>query len=105
MSNAAQKKGIEKSKVDNARKMKGIYYIDQNDMEFKDTKKIVKKLELPQKSVTPCKNHDPKRWEIRYTTNCNIRKSEYACIIEAHISTRMRIGKTEAREQEDLTAD
>ena len=35
----------------------------------------------------------------------NLLQSRYACVIEAHESTRTRIGKTEARDHEDLVAE
>ena len=53
MSKAAQRQekqqwAIEKPKLDNARKLRGIYFIDPDDKEFKETmKKARKKLELP----------------------------------------------------------
>ena len=43
-----QKWAIEKPKLDNARKLRGIYYIDPDDGEFKDIMKNARrKLEVP----------------------------------------------------------
>ena len=44
-------------KLDNARRLRGIYYIDPEDMEFKETMKHArKKLELQMDSAMPCKS-------------------------------------------------
>ena len=49
-----QKWAIEKPKLDNARKLRGIYFIDPADGEFKDTMKSARrKLEMP--GAMPCK--------------------------------------------------
>ena len=46
---------IEMPKLDNARKLREIYYIDPYDMEFNDTMKNArKKLEVPLESAMPC---------------------------------------------------
>ena len=46
----------EKSKLDNARQLRGIYFIDPEDKEFKETIKDVReKLETPMAPVMPCK--------------------------------------------------
>ena len=51
-----QKWSHEKLHLDNARKLVGIYFIDREDKEFKETKKNArKKLETPFAPATPCK--------------------------------------------------
>ena len=96
----------QKPKLDNARKLRGIRYIDSDDMEFQDTMKNVrKKFELPLQSAMPCKVQNLGHGEIRFANNSNSRRSWYACIIEAHESTRARNVKSEARGHEDLIAD
>ena len=43
-----QKRAIEKPKLDNARRLRGIYFVDPEDMEFKEIiKKAKRKLETP----------------------------------------------------------
>ena len=51
-----QKWSKEKPKVDNARRLRGIYFIDPEDKEFKETiKNARKKLETPMAPAMPCK--------------------------------------------------
>ena len=46
---------IEKPKLDIAHELRGIYYVDPNDMAFKDTMKHArKKLEVRMESARPC---------------------------------------------------
>ena len=53
----------------------------------------------------PCKFHSSRHGETCRTNSSNTRRSRYACIIEAHESTRTRTGKTEARDHRDLIAE
>ena len=56
MSKQGRHWAIEKPKLDNVRKLRGIYYVDVEDMEFKDTEKNArKKLEVQLESAMPCK--------------------------------------------------
>ena len=51
-----QKWSNEKLHIENARKLRGIYFIDPEDKEFKETiKNACKKLETSVAPVTPCK--------------------------------------------------
>ena len=51
-----QKWSHEKSKLDNAKKLRGIYFIDPEDKDFKETiKNARKKLETPMDPAMPCK--------------------------------------------------
>ena len=51
-----QKCSHEKLYLDNARKLRGIYFIDPEDKEFKETiKNARKKLETPVAPAMPCK--------------------------------------------------
>ena len=51
-----QKWSHEKPKLDNARKLRGIYFIDPEDKEFKETIKNARsKLETPMAPAMPCK--------------------------------------------------
>ena len=86
-----QKWSNEKPKVDNARRLRGIYVIDFEDKEFKETiKNARKKLETPMAPAMPCKtSKKSKHGETRGKTNDF--KSKFACILEASDSTRMRM--------------
>ena len=51
-----QKWAVEKPKLDNARRLRGIYFIDPGDEEFKDIMKNARgKLEIPMPAAMPCK--------------------------------------------------
>ena len=80
---------IEKPKLDNARRLRGIYYIDPEDIELKEIiKNARRKLETPMAPAVPCKTcKKSKHGETRSKTNDF--KSKFACILEASDSTRM----------------
>ena len=82
---------MEKPKLDNARRLRGIYFIDPEDKEFKETiRNARKKLETRTAPVMPCKTcKKSKNGETRSKTNDF--KSKFACILEASESTRMRM--------------
>ena len=74
---AKQKWAIEKPKLDNAKKLRGIYFIDSEDEEFKNIMKNARrKLGIPMPAAMPCK-----------TSVCS---TKYACIVEADESLRKR---------------
>ena len=85
-----QKWSEEKIHLDNARKLRGIYFIDPEDKEFKETiKNARKKLETSVAPAMPCK----------IMANCGSGGSDrikikLACILEADESTRMRMGNS-----------
>ena len=92
-----QKWSIEKPKLDNARRLRGIYFIDPEDMEFKETTKNArKKLATPMAPAMPCKTskkiEKSKNGETRSKTNDF--KSKFACILEANESRRLRMEET-----------
>ena len=77
-----QKCAIEKPKLDNARRLRRIYFIDLDDEEFKDTMKNVRrKLEVPMPAAMPCKLQREKYRETCRTIGGH--KTKYACIVEA----------------------
>ena len=81
---------IEKPKLDNARKLRGIYFIDPEDKEFKETiKNARKKLETPKLPLCPAKFFSTRNWVTRGKSN-EI-KTTLACILEASESTRLRM--------------
>ena len=91
----------EKLHLDNARKLRGIYFIDPEDKECKETTKNArKKLETSVAPAMPCKITKK---------NCgsgasNKIKTKLACILEANESTRKRMGNSEPTIHEDHIA-
>ena len=88
----------EKLHLDNARKLRGIHFIDPKDKEFKETiKNARKKLETSVAPAMPCK----------IMKNCGSGgsdkiKTRLACFLEADESTRMRMGNSEPHNHEDI---
>ena len=95
-----QKWSHEKPKLDNARKLRGIYFIDPEDREFKETiKNARKKLETSMAPAMPCKtSKKSKKGETRSKTNDF--KSKFACILDASESTRMRTEESQPKYHE-----
>ena len=86
--------------LENARKLRWIYFIDPEDTEFKETiKNARKKLETPMASGLPCKIMK-QNCGSRYDKNT----TKLACILEANESTRMRMGNSEPSNHEDHIA-
>ena len=81
----------EEQKLDNARRLRGIYFIDLEDKEFKETiRNARKELETPLAPAMLCKTcKKSKNGETRSKTHDF--KSKIACILEASESTRMRM--------------
>ena len=96
-----QKWSFEKLHLENARKLRGIYFIDPKDTEFKETiKNARKKLETSIAPAMPCKI---------MKKNCgsgasNKIKTRLACILEASESTRLRMGESLPNYHEDHVA-
>ena len=92
-----QKWSEERIHLDNAQKLRGIYFIDPEDTEFKETiKNARKKLETLVALASPCK----------IMKNCGSggsdkNETKLACILEANESTRMRMGNSEPSNHED----
>ena len=81
-----QKWSVEKPKLDNARRLRGIYFIDLEDKEFKETIRMQGKMETPMAPAVLCKTRKKsKNRETRYKTNDF--KSKFACVLEASEST------------------
>ena len=95
-----QKWSEEKLHLENARKLRGICFIDREDTEFKETSKNARqKLETSVAPAMPCKIME----------NCgsgasNKIKTKLACILEADESTRMRMGNSIPHHHEDHIA-
>ena len=95
-----QKWSSEKIHLENARKLRGIYFIDPEDKEFKETiKNARKKLETSVAPAMPCK----------IMKNCgsgasNKIKTKLSCILEAEESARMRMGNSTPQHHENHIA-
>ena len=85
------KSSEEKPKLDNARRLRGIYFIDPEDKEFKETiKNALKKLETSMAPAMPCKTSKTCKHGVTRGKNNEI-KSKLACILEASESTGLRM--------------
>ena len=93
-----QKWSNEKLHLENARTLRGIYFIDPEDQEFKETiKNAREKLETSMAPAMPCKI---------MKKNCgsggsNTIKTRLACFLEADVSTRLRMGESLPNHHED----
>ena len=94
----------EKPKLDNATRLRGIYFIDPEDKEFKETlKKARRKLETSMAPAMLCKtSKNSQHGATRGKTN-EI-KSKLACILEASESTRLRMEESLPNHHEDHNA-
>ena len=96
-----QKWSNEKLHLENARKLRGTYFIDPEDKEFKETiKNARKKLETSMAPAMPCKI---------MKKNCgsgasNKIKTRLTCILEAGKSTRLCMGESLPNHHEDHIA-
>ena len=96
-----QKWSNEKLHLENARKLPGIYFIDREDKEFKETiNNARKKLETPVAPAMACKI---------VKKNCgsggsNKVRTKLACIMEADESARLRMGNSVPNHDEDHIA-
>ena len=99
-----QKWSHEKPKLDNARKLGGIYFIDPEDKEFTETiKNARKKLETSIAPAVPCKTSKKGKHGATRGKSCEI-KSKLACILEASESTRLRMEDSLPNHHEDHIA-
>ena len=95
-----QKWSEEKIHLDNARKLRGIYFIDPEDKESKETiKNARKKLETSVAPAMPCK----------IAKNCGSggsdkNKTKLACILEANEPTKLRMGESLLNHHQDHIA-
>ena len=95
-----QKWSNEKFHLENARKLRGIYFIVPEDKEFKGTiKNARKKLETPIARAMPCKI-----MKKCGSGGSNKIKTKLACILEADESTRLRMGNSVPNYHEDHIA-
>ena len=96
-----QKWSNEQIHLENARKLRGIYFIDPEDKEFKETiKSARKKLETSFAPAMPCKIEE-NLWEWWIQQK---KKTKLACVLEADESTRLRMGNSVPNHHEDHIA-
>ena len=97
---AKQKWSNEKLHLENARKFRGICFIDPEEKEFKETiMNARKKLEISVAPAMPCKI-TKKLWEWCIQQN----KTRLACLLEADESKRLRLGESLPNHHEDHIA-
>ena len=88
-----------KPKFDNARTLRGIYFIEREIGKDKETIQNLRKMKLPMEAAMPCMMGTRKRLRelqeiaVRRITESD-RKTKYACIVEAHECTRKRLEST-----------
>ena len=95
---------MKEAKLDNARQLRGIFFIEPNDEEFKLTVKAARrKLEVPMPPAMPYKILIKSSGETH--RKIEKRKTKYACIVDADESTRPRLeGAGHEPQQGHITA-
>ena len=100
---AKQKWAMEKPKLDIARQIRGIFFIEPGDEEFKLTMKSARrKLEIPMPAAMPCETAVNCRGETRRSIGKH--KTKHACVVEGDESTRIRLEGVPSRHPEDHIA-
>ena len=99
-SKAKQKCAFEKPKLDNARQLRGIFFIEPDDEEVKHTlNNARRKLAIPMSAAMSCKTPTNCRGETcRSMGKC---KTKYACVVDADESARKRLEGVPHRYHED----
>ena len=99
-----QKWSHEKPQLNNARKFRGIHFIDPEDKEFKETiNNARRKLETSVAPSMPCKMSKNNQNYVN-SDKSNKTKSKLACLLEASESTRLRMGESLPNHHEDRIA-
>ena len=98
------KRDYRQPKLDNSRQLRGKFFIEPNDEEFKLTVKAARrKMEVPMPTAVPCKI--PIKSSVETIRNIGKRKTKYACIVDADESTRPRPeGAVHKPHQDHITA-
>ena len=87
---AKQRWAIEKAKLDNARQLRGIFFIEPNDEEFKLTMKAARrKLEIAMPPAMPCETPVNCRGETCRSIGKS--KTKYACFVDAYETMSIRL--------------
>ena len=98
-----QKWAIEKPRLDNAGRLRGIFLIDPDGEEFTRTmKNACRKMEIPMPAALPCTIQLHKHRE----TCCSVgkHKSKYACIVQADESLTIRMELSQSKNREEHIA-
>ena len=91
---AKQRWANEKPKLDNARQLRGTFFVEPNDEELKFTIKAARrKLEVPMPAAMPCKI--PIKSSGENHRNIGKCKTKYACVVDAD-ETKARRSSTQA---------
>ena len=99
-SKAKQKWAIEKPKLDNARQLRGILFIELEDEEFRHiVQNARRKLEIPMPAAKPSTTPTHCRGETCHKIGKH--KTKYACIVDADESMRIRLECVPHRYHED----
>ena len=93
----------EKQTLDNAPRLRGIYFIDSEDGEYKETIKKRKWKVGSSKKVTKKRSPLEENEEKSCESN-KIPKTKHACIVEAHESTGQRLESSPLKDHEDHIA-
>ena len=94
---------IEKPELENARRLRGICFIDPDDEEFKRLmKNACRKSDIPMPAAMPCKLQHGQYRETCRTVGAH--KTKYACIVEADDSMRIRMEESHHKNHEDHIA-
>ena len=100
---AKQKWAIEKPKLDNTRRLRGIFFIEPDDEEFKHTMENARRrLEMPMPAAMPCKTPVTCRGETCRSIGKS--KTKYACAVDVNKSMRIRLEGVPPRYHEDHIA-
>ena len=88
---AKQRWAIEKPKLENARQLTGIFFIEPNDEEFTQTHSESRswKVGSSNDSSYALQSTDKEQW--RNSNNIWKRKTKYACVVDVDESTRPRL--------------
>ena len=100
-----RKSGLSRNpKLDNARRLRGIYFIDPEDEQFKLTiKNAQRKLEIPMPAAMPCKT-SLCRSSRETCRTVGEHKTKYACVVQAGESVRIRMEGSRNKNHEDHIA-
>ena len=100
----------EKLKLDNARKLRGIYFIDPDDKEYSEIiKNTRRKLERPMAPAMPCKRDRQQSSVGKNNVEQKIgheeeSKTMHGCMVESHEATRHGAESLQSKTHEDRIA-
>ena len=99
-----QKWAIEKPKLDNARRLRGIFFIEPDEKNSKRTMKNARrKLEILMPGAMPCGLQIHQHKETCGTVGQH--NTKYACVVEADESMSIRMDGSQSKNHEDHIAE